>query len=232
MKVLLVGSGAREHALAWRLATSPLATELHAAPGNPGIARLGRCHPVRTDDVEGMVELARSLAVDLVVVGPEVPLVAGLADELRHVGLSVFGPGAAAARIEGSKLFAKEVMAAAGVLPARELDEARAPCVIKADGLAAGKGVFVCRTDEEVAAGLRDAAALGAEIVVEELLEGPEVSLFALCDGTRAIPFGTAQDFKRAFDGDEGPNTGGMGAFSPRRSTTTRPSSWPRSTSP
>ncbi len=215
MKVLLVGSGAREHALAWRLATSSPSTELHAAPGNPGIARLGQCHPIRTEDTEGVVALAGSLVPDLVVIGPEVPLVAGLADELRRAGAAVFGPGAAAARIEGSKLFAKDVMSAAGVLPARELDEAHAPCVIKADGLAAGKGVFVCRTDDEVAAGLRDAAALGAEIVVEELLEGPEVSLFAICDGTRAVPFGSAQDFKRAFDGDEGPNTGGMGAFSP-----------------
>ncbi len=194
---------------------SSSSTELHAAPGNPGIARLGYCHPIRTEDTEGIVGLARSLAVDLAVVGPEVPLVAGLADELRRAGVSVFGPGAAAARIEGSKLFAKDIMSAAGVFAARELDEARAPCVIKADGLAAGKGVFVCRTDEEVAAGLRDAAALGAEIVVEELLEGPEVSLFAICDGTRAVPFGNAQDFKRAFDGDQGPNTGGMGAFSP-----------------
>jgi phosphoribosylamine--glycine ligase len=215
MKVLLVGSGAREHALAWRLAQSPSLSELHAAPGNPGIAELGRCHPVRTDDAEGLLGLARTLDVDLVVVGPEAPLVAGIADALRHAGISVFGPGAGAARIEGSKAFAKEVMDAAGVPTARALSSATAPCVVKADGLAAGKGVFVCRTQAEADAGVQAARAFGGGIVVEELLEGPEVSVFALCDGSRAHPFGTARDYKRARDGDAGPNTGGMGAFSP-----------------
>jgi phosphoribosylamine---glycine ligase len=215
VRVLLVGSGAREHALAWRIAQSPSLTELHAAPGNPGIARLGACHPVRADDGDGVLGLAVTLSVDLVVIGPEGPLVAGVADELRHAGIAVFGPGAEAARIEGSKTFAKEVMAAAGVPTAATLSVARAPCVIKADGLAAGKGVFVCRTAAELDRGLRGAAALGSAILIEELLEGREVSLFALCDGRRAVPIGAAQDYKRAADGDTGPNTGGMGAYSP-----------------
>jgi phosphoribosylamine---glycine ligase len=213
--VLLVGSGAREHALAWRLTRSPSLGSLHAAPGNPGIATLGDCHPIRADDGDGLLDLARMIAADLVVIGPEAPLVAGVADRLRHAGIAVFGPGADAARIEGSKAFAKEVLAAAGVPAAEELPVARAPCVIKADGLAAGKGVFLCRTAAEVEEGLRAAAAFGERVVVEELLEGAEVSLFALCDGRRAIALGAAQDFKRALDGDAGPNTGGMGAYSP-----------------
>jgi phosphoribosylamine--glycine ligase len=213
--VLLVGSGAREHALAWRLAQSPSLTALHAAPGNPGIATLGDCHPVRADDGDGLLGLARTVAADLVVIGPEAPLVAGVADELRHGGVAVFGPGAEAARIEGSKGFAKEVLRAAGVPTAATLAVAKAPCVVKADGLAAGKGVYVCHTAQELDAGLRAAAALGDAFLVEELLEGREVSLFALSDGRRAVPLGAAQDFKRADDGDAGPNTGGMGAYSP-----------------
>ena len=215
MKVLLVGSGGREHALAWKLAQSPDLTDLHAAPGNPGIAALGRCHPVRAEDGEGLLGLAGELDAGLVVIGPEGPLVAGVADELRHAGFVVFGPGAAAARIEGSKLFAKEVMRAAGVLTAEVLDEPRTPCVIKADGLTAGKGVFICRTEEELQAGLRAAAALGAETVAEELLEGEEISLFALASGTNALPLPAARDYSRVGDGDIGPNTGGMGSFSP-----------------
>jgi len=215
MRVLLVGSGAREHALAWRLVQSQMLTELHAAPGNPGIARLGDCHPVRADDRDGLLGLAVTLAIDLVVIGPEAPLVSGVADELRHAGIAVFGPGALAARIEGSKGFAKEVLEAAGVPTAATLPVARPPCVIKADGLAAGKGVFVCRTPDEVDAALARLNALGGAIVIEELLEGREVSLFAICDGARAVPLGAVQDFKRAGDGDLGPNTGGMGAFSP-----------------
>ena len=215
MKVLLVGSGAREHALAWRIAQSPTLTELHAAPGNPGIAALGHCHPVRAVDGDGLLGLAVTLAADLVVIGPEAPLVAGVADELRHAGIAVFGPGAEAARIEGSKSFAKDVMRAAGVATAATLAVARPPCVVKADGLAAGKGVFVCRTSDELDDGLQQAAALGGALVIEELLEGSEVSLFALCDGTRAVPLGAARDFKRIGDGDVGPNTGGMGAYSP-----------------
>jgi phosphoribosylamine--glycine ligase len=213
--VLLVGSGAREHALAWCLARSPSLEELHAAPGNPGIAALGLCHPVRADDVDGLLGLAHTVSADLVVIGPEAPLVAGVADELRHAGVAVFGPGAEAARIEGSKTYAKEVLQAAGVPTAATMAVAKAPCVVKADGLAAGKGVFVCHTADELDAGLRAAAALGGAFLVEELLEGREVSLFALSDGRRAVPFGAAQDFKRAGDGDAGPNTGGMGAYSP-----------------
>ena len=215
MRVLLVGSGGREHALAWRLASSPELTELHVAPGNPGIASLATCHPVAADDGDGLLGLARSLAADLVVVGPEGPLVAGVADELRHAGISVFGPSRAAARIEGSKLFAKDVMAAAGVPTAGVLDAPRAPCVLKADGLAAGKGVVVCRTDDEVLAGLEVARGFDGPVLVEELLEGREVSVLALCDGLDALTLAPARDFKRAYDGDSGPNTGGMGSFAP-----------------
>ncbi|TML74055.1 MAG: phosphoribosylamine--glycine ligase [Actinobacteria bacterium] len=215
MRVLLVGSGGREHALAWKLAQSDGLTELHAAPGNPGIANVGACHPVRAEDGEGLLALARALDVDLAVIGPEVPLVAGVADELRHAGIATFGPSAAAARIEGSKRFAKEVMHAAGVPTAETLAVARPPCVLKADGLAAGKGVVVCRTQEELDAGLRAIAAYGDDVVIEELLEGEEVSVFAICDGARAVPLPAAQDFKRIGDGDTGPNTGGMGSYSP-----------------
>jgi len=215
VKVLLVGSGAREHALAWKLAASPSLTQLHAAPGNPGIATLGDCHPIRAEDADGLLGLARTLGAELVVIGPEAPLVAGVADELRRAGIAVFGPGAEAARIEGSKSFAKGIMTAAGVPAAASMSVASAPCVVKADGLASGKGVFVCHTSEEVDVGIRRAAALGGRIVIEELLEGPEISVFALCDGQRAIPLGGAQDYKRASDGDTGPNTGGMGACSP-----------------
>jgi phosphoribosylamine---glycine ligase len=215
VRVLLVGSGGREHALAWKLVQSPSLTDLHAAPGSPGIARLGECHPIRSEDGEGLLDLARTLDVDLVVVGPEVPLVAGVADVLRHAGLAVFGPSGAAARIEGSKAFAKEVMAAADVPTPAQLPIARPPCVVKADGLAAGKGVHVCLTQEALDEALLAVATLGGGVVVEELLEGPEVSLFAICDGGAALPLVPAQDYKRAFDGDEGPNTGGMGSYAP-----------------
>jgi phosphoribosylamine--glycine ligase len=215
VKVLLVGSGGREHALAWKLSQAATLDELHAAPGNPGIAALGHCHPVRAEDGDGLLDLAGALEVDLVVVGPEAPLVAGVANELRRSGIAVFGPSAEAARIEGSKSFAKDVMSVAGVPTAEALAVARAPCVIKADGLAAGKGVFVCSTQEELDAALPAASAFGDSIVIEELLEGEEVSLFALCDGARAMPLPAVQDFKRVGEGDEGPNTGGMGSFSP-----------------
>jgi phosphoribosylamine---glycine ligase len=215
VKVLLVGSGGREHALAWRLVQDPGLDELHAAPGNPGIARLGRCHPVHAEDGEGLLALCRGLDVDLAVIGPEAPLIAGVADLLRHGGIQVFGPSAAAARIEGSKQFAKDVLSAAGVPTSQAFSVARVPCVVKADGLAAGKGVFVCQTQAELDAALPAVAALGGPTVIEELLVGRELSLFALCDGTRAVPLVPAQDFKRLDDGDRGPNTGGMGSFSP-----------------
>jgi phosphoribosylamine--glycine ligase len=215
VRVLVVGSGGREHALAWKLAQSPRLESLHAAPGNPGIARHGECHPVRAEDAEAVLALCSELEIDLAVVGPETPLVAGLADTLRHAGVAAFGPSAAAARIEGSKTFAKEVMAAASVPTARPLAVARPPCVVKADGLAAGKGVFVCRTQGELDAGLRGAASLGSDVVIEELLEGEEVSLLVLTDGRETVPLAPAQDFKRIEDGDNGPNTGGMGSFSP-----------------
>jgi len=219
VKVLLVGSGGREHSLAWKLSQAPSLDELHAAPGNPGIAALGRCHPVHAEDAEGLLALAGSLDVDLVVVGPEAPLVGGVANELRHAGVPVFGPSAAAARIEGSKSFAKEVMQAAGVPTAATLPVARPPCVIKADGLAAGKGVFVCHDQEELDVALSAARSFGDSIVIEQLLEGEEISAFALCDGTRAVPLPVVQDFKRAHEGDSGPNTGGMGSYSPHPGT-------------
>jgi phosphoribosylamine--glycine ligase len=215
MNVLVVGSGGREHALAWKLAQSADLGELHAAPGNPGIARHATCHPVRAEDAESLLGLCRQYGIDLVVIGPEAPLVSGVADNLRHGGVTVFGPSGAAAMIEGSKSFAKDVMKSAGVPTARELVEPVAPCVIKADGLAAGKGVFVCRTDAEVETAWPRAQALGDRVVVEELLEGEEVSLFALCDGAVAVALPAAQDAKRLRDGDEGPNTGGMGAYAP-----------------
>lgn len=215
MRVLLVGAGGREHALAWSLSRSGSLTELHAAPGNPGIAALAHCHPVRADDHSALVSLARELRIDLVVVGPEAPLVAGLADELRRRGIAVFGPSASAARIEGSKSFAKEVMEAAGVPTARTLSVAGPPCVVKIDGLAAGKGVWVCRTRAELDVALAAAEALGQPFHVEELLEGAELSVFAVCSGEDAVAFPPARDYKRIGDGDEGPNTGGMGSFSP-----------------
>jgi phosphoribosylamine--glycine ligase len=212
--VLVVGSGGREHALAWKLSQSSQLDELHAAPGNPGIAELGSCHPVLAGDADGLLALARSLRIDLVVVGPETPLVAGLADRLRHGGVPVFGPSSAAARIEGSKAFAKDVLERAGVPTARTLPVARAPCVVKAVGLAGARGVFVCHTDEELQDALTNVRTHG-DFLIEELLEGDELSVFAVCDGRRAVPVGVARDFKRAHDGDAGPNTGGMGAFTP-----------------
>jgi phosphoribosylamine--glycine ligase len=215
VNVLLVGSGGREHALAWRLAQSASVTSLHAAPGNPGIARLGTCHPLRAEDGEGLLALARSLGAGLVVIGPEAPLVAGVGDLLRRAGLAVFGPSAAAARIEGSKSFAKEVMEAAGVPTAETMAVARPPCVVKADGLTAGKGVYVCRTQDELQAALRAVAALGGGVVIEELLEGKELSLFALVDGKNVLPLPEARDYSRVGDEDTGPNTGGMGCYSP-----------------
>jgi phosphoribosylamine---glycine ligase len=215
VRVLVVGSGGREHALTWKIARSPELEALHCAPGNPGMAALADCHPVRPEDAEGLLALARELEIDLVVVGPEAPLVAGLADHLRHAGIKVFGPGKEAAQIEGSKSFAKEVMAAAGVPHAGVLAVARIPCVVKADGLAGGKGVWICETQEELDSALRAAAALGDHTVIEELLRGPELSVFALVAGADLLPLPSARDYSRVGDGDTGPNTGGMGCFSP-----------------
>ena len=223
MKILLVGSGGREHALALGLRADKSCTELHAAPGNPGIASLATLHPVAITDNQAICELAQQLAVDLVVVGPEVPLVNGVADVLRDAGFAVFGPSKAAAQLEGSKDFAKKVMRDAGVPTARSftcteqseiekaLDAFSAPYVVKDDGLAAGKGVVVTN-DRQVAL---DHALSCSRVVIEEYLAGPEISLFGISDGRNILPMQPAQDFKRAYDGDEGPNTGGMGAYSP-----------------
>ncbi|MBB5776273.1 phosphoribosylamine--glycine ligase [Nonomuraea jabiensis] len=223
MRVLVIGSGGREHALCRSLSLDPQVSELHCAPGNPGIEEVATLHPVDPLDPGQVAELAVRLRVDLVVVGPEAPLVAGVSDAVRDAGIACFGPSKDAAMIEGSKTFAKEVMKAADVPTARArtcvteeeaaaaLDEFGAPYVVKDDGLAAGKGVVV--TDD------RDKALAHARacerVVIEEFLDGPEVSLFALCDGSTAVPLQLAQDFKRAYDGDEGPNTGGMGAYTP-----------------
>ncbi|GGL53033.1 phosphoribosylamine--glycine ligase [Planomonospora parontospora] len=223
MRILVIGSGGREHALCRSLAADPQVTEVHCAPGNAGIAQVATLHPVAPADPAAVAGLAVELGADLVVVGPEAPLVAGVADAVRQAGVPCFGPSAQAARIEGSKAFAKEVMAAAGVPTARSrtcttpeeaaaaLAEFGAPYVVKDDGLAAGKGVVVTGDLDEA---LRHAAACG-RVVIEEFLDGPEVSLFALCDGTTAVPLMPAQDHKRAYDGDAGPNTGGMGAYTP-----------------
>jgi phosphoribosylamine--glycine ligase len=230
MKVLVVGSGGREHALVNALARSPQRPELLAAPGNPGMAGPARCVPVGVDDVDGLVALARDEGVGLVVIGPEAPLVAGLADRLEAEGIAHFGPSAAAAQLEGSKAFAKEIMASAGVPTAHwhevetvagglEAIDGRYPTVIKFDGLAAGKGVVVAPdepTAREALTEMLETRRFGdGDVVIEEFLEGEELSLFAICDGERAVPMVPAQDYKRIFDGDEGPNTGGMGAYSP-----------------
>jgi phosphoribosylamine--glycine ligase len=228
VKVLVIGSGAREHALVRSLAADPAVTALHAAPGNPGIAALAECHPVAILDPAAVATLATGLGAELVVVGPEAPLVAGVADAVRAAGISVFGPSAAAAQLEGSKAFAKEVMAAAGVPTgasrrcqtlddvAAAIDLFGAPHVVKDDGLAAGKGVIVTSSrDDALAHAERCLDRPGGCVVVEEYLDGPEVSLFCLTDGTTVVPLAPAQDFKRIDDGDAGPNTGGMGAYSP-----------------
>lgn len=223
MKILLLGSGGREHAIGRALAADPSVTQLHAAPGNPGLAGIATLHTLDASSPTDVVAAARDLAVDLVVIGPEAPLVAGVADALREAGIATFGPSAAAAVLEGSKAFAKDVMFAAGVPTAEArvcdtpeqveaaLDEFGAPYVVKNDGLAAGKGVVV--TDDRAAA-LAHAASCG-RVVIEDFLDGPEVSLFAICDGERAVPLLPAQDYKRVGDADAGPNTGGMGAYSP-----------------
>jgi len=223
MKILLVGSGGREHALALGLKADTRCTELHAAPGNPGIASVATLHPVAITDNQAICDLAKKLEIDLVVVGPEVPLVNGVADVLRAAGFAVFGPSKAAAQLEGSKDFAKGVMRDAGVPTARSftctkkseielaLDTFGAPYVVKDDGLAAGKGVVVTYDRQSAL----DHALACTRVVIEEYLDGPEISLFGISDGRNILPMQPAQDFKRAYDNNEGPNTGGMGAYSP-----------------
>ncbi len=233
MRVLIVGGGGREHALAWKLSQDQPSIEIIAAPGNPGLATLGRCVAVSADDIPGIVTLAMEVKPQLVIIGPEAPLAAGLADALRTVDIPVFGPSRASARIESSKAFAKSLMREAGVPTARAVRcidaqtakraarDFGAPVVIKASGLAAGKGVIVCQTiaaaDSAIDSMLRDDSfgAAGREVLVEEFMEGEELSLFAITDGSTVLPMLPAQDHKRLLDGDVGPNTGGMGAYAP-----------------
>jgi phosphoribosylamine--glycine ligase len=233
MKVLVVGSGGREHALCWAISGSPLLTKLYCAPGNPGIAAVAECVGIGVLDIPTLVGFAQDNAIDLVVPGPEAPLVAGITDAMEAAGIACCGPTRAAAQLEGSKTFAKEIADAASIPTAlwerfEDAEAARAmvrrrgaPIVVKADGLAAGKGVVVARTEDEALAAIdammvqKVSGEAGAAVVIEECLVGEEVSLFALCDGEDALLLGSAQDYKRAGDGDTGPNTGGMGAYSP-----------------
>jgi phosphoribosylamine---glycine ligase len=233
MRILVVGGGGREHALCWAISASPLCTKLFCAPGNAGIAEVAECVEVGAEDISGQVALAQREKIDFVVIGPDAPLVAGMADAFTAAGIKVFGPSKQAAQLEGSKGFTKELCRRHGIPTAayeRFTDTAKAeayirkqgaPIVVKADGLAAGKGVIVAETVEQAIAAARDMlegnrfGASGASIVVEEFMDGEEVSLFALSDGEHVLPLVGAQDHKRAFDGDKGPNTGGMGAYSP-----------------
>src|SRR5579875_1020200 len=233
MRILVVGGGGREHALVWKLAQSPQAEALFCAPGNAGIAALATCVPIAPGDVDGLVRFAERERIDLTVVGPELPLTLGLVDRFAARGLRAFGPTAAAARLEGSKVFAKELLSRLGVptaafavfddpdAAARHVRARGAPVVVKADGLASGKGVFVCATVAEALAAIdavmrrRAFGEAGARIVVEDCLVGEELSFMAITDGTTVLPLAPAQDHKRALDGDRGPNTGGMGAYSP-----------------
>ena len=232
MNILLLGSGGREHALAWKIAASPLLTKLWCAPGNAGIAQEAECVPLEIADHAAVIEFCKANTVDFVVVGPETPLAAGIVDDLAAAGIKAFGPGKAAAQLEGSKGFTKDICKANNIPTAAYerfrdsaaakayIREQGAPIVVKADGLAAGKGVVVAMTLDEALDAIDmmfDGAfgGAGAEVVVEEFMAGEEASFFALCDGEHALPLATAQDHKRAFDGDKGPNTGGMGAYSP-----------------
>ncbi len=234
MKVLIVGSGGREHAIGLKLTQSPQNPELHFAPGNPGMELLGDCYPVGAEDISGLLKLCQDIKPDLVIVGPEVPLVLGLADELEKMEIPVFGPSKLAARLEGSKAFSKDFMKKYKIPTAAfenftdyqkakdYLRKHKAPIVIKASGLAAGKGAVVCMTDEEAAEALDSMLGpnavfgeAGQEVVIEEFMQGEEASLFVVSDGKNFVILPTAQDHKRIFDGDKGPNTGGMGAYSP-----------------
>ena len=232
MNILLLGSGGREHALAWKIAASPLVTKLWCAPGNAGIAREAECVALDITDHAAVIDFCRANKVDFVVVGPDAPIAAGIVDDLNAAGFKAFGPTKAAGQLESSKSFTKALCRANNIPTAAyehftDADKAKAyiraqgaPIVVKADGLAAGKGVVVAMTEQEAldavdmmfGGGFGEA---GAEVVVEEFMEGEEASFFALCDGEHALPLATAQDHKRAFDGDQGPNTGGMGAYSP-----------------
>ena len=233
LKVLLVGNGGREHALAWKLAQSPKVDKIYCAPGNAGISEFATCVPLQVEDLPSLVAWSQEKQIDLVVVGPELPLTLGLVDALENVGIKAFGPNAKAAELEGSKAFSKDLMHKYGVPTARygvftDAETARSfaremqgPWVVKADGLAAGKGVLICQTIAETYAAIdqvlvgRSFGAAGDKLVLEEFLEGEELSLMAFCDGTTVIPMVSAQDHKRVFTGDVGPNTGGMGAYSP-----------------
>ena len=233
MKILVVGSGGREHALCWSIAASPLCDKLFCAPGNAGIAAEAECVPISADDVPALVDFARNEGIDFVVVGPEGPLCGGLVDRLDEIGIKAFGPSAAAAQLEGSKGFMKDLCAKYGIPTAAYgrftdaeaakayIREQGAPIVVKADGLAAGKGVTVAQSIDEALAAVDDAllggrfGEAGAEVVIEEFMAGEEVSVFAICDGTHVLMLDSAQDHKAVFDGDKGPNTGGMGAYSP-----------------
>jgi len=238
MKVLVIGGGGREHTLAWKLAQSPQITQLYAAPGNPGMARLGECVPLGAEDIEGLLAFAQAEGIDWTIVGPEAPLCAGLVDRCEAAGLKAYGPSQAAARLEGSKIFSKRFMAAHGIPTAAfevfnndadtraYIEERGLPQVIKADGLAAGKGVFVCHNQEDVDHALKEIfekksfGDAGLEIIVEDCLEGVEASFLVFSDGTHVLPLEPAQDHKPIFDGNKGPNTGGMGTFCPTETLT------------
>ena len=233
MKVLVVGGGGREHALIWKIAQSPLVDTIYCAPGNPGIAELAECVHIGADEIDALCDFAKAEAIDLTVVGPEVPLTMGIVDLFQDAGLDVFGPNQAAAQIEGSKGFSKDLMARYNIPTAAYqsftdhaaavayIKEQGAPIVVKADGLAAGKGVIVAMTEEQAIAGIDDImldkvfGVAGASVVIEEFMDGEETSCFAFTDGKNILPLASSQDHKRVYDNDEGPNTGGMGAYSP-----------------